>query len=134
MLLEHGLTVAVVDGENLELYRNAGTEAEPRLAPLAVPGIDARNHSGTGHRSSAGNHAGRLVAEDAHAVAVVSWLNGEVLAHRIDKLVVFAAPRTLGEMRRHYAKHTERAVIKEFAKDMVGTQPADLLAAMREFA
>lgn len=134
MLLSHGAVIALVDGANLEVYRNGGTDIEPRLEALPSPKLDVRNHSGAGHRSSAGNHADSLVAEDAHAAAVVDWLNGEVLGHRIENLVVFAAPRTLGEMRRHYHKLTERAVAKEIAKDMIGTQPADLIAALRENA
>lgn len=134
MLLSHGAIIAVVDGANLELFRNAGNEAEPELHALPVPKLDASDHSGVGHRSSAGNHADSLVSEDAHAAAVVGWLNDEVIGHRIESLVIFAAPRTLGEMRRHYHKQTEHVVVKEFAKDMIGSQPADLLAALRENA
>ncbi|MDE2563783.1 MAG: host attachment protein [Sphingomonadales bacterium] len=134
MLLSHGTVVALVDGKNFELYRNAGNEAEPVLEAMTSPKLDSHNHSGAGHHSSSGNHAGSLVAEDAHARAAVEWLNSQVLGHKIDNLVVFAAPRTLGEMRRHYHKQTERAVGKEVAKDMIGRQPADLLAALRENA
>lgn len=131
MLLPHGAIVALVDGEKLELYRNAGDEAEPELAPLAAPRLDSHNHSGAGHHSSAGNHADRQVAEDAHASAVAQWLNEQVLGHKIDRLVVFAAPRTLGELRRHYHKLTAQALLHEFDKDMVGRQPRDVLEAMR---
>ena len=132
MLLPHGAVIALVDGKNFELYRNAGDEAEPELAALESPKLDTSNHSGGGHHSSPGNHADRQVDEDAHANAAVHWLNSEVLGHRIDKLVVFAAPRTLGEMRRHYHKMTEQALLKEVAKDLVGRQVADILAALRE--
>lgn len=132
MLLAHGAIVALVDGKNLELHRNAGTEAAPALAPVAAPRLDARNHSGGSHHSSAGNHAGHLVEEDAHAIAVAEWLNGEVLGHRIDSLVVIAAPRTLGEMRRHYHKQTGRVIAAELAKDLIGKEPRDILDALRE--
>ena len=59
-------------------------------------------------------------------------LNNEVLGHRIENLVVFAAPRTLGEVRKHYHKQTERVVLKEYHKDMVGKPPAEIVAALRE--
>jgi len=131
MLLPHGTVIALVDGQNLELYRNAGNEAEPELAALDAPKLDSHNHSGSGHRSSPGNHADKQVSEDAHATAVVNWLNSQVLGHKIDKLVVFAPPRTLGELRRHYHKQTEAAVLKEFDKDLVGKQAGDILTALR---
>ena len=132
MLLPHGAVVALVDGKNFELYRNAGDEAEPELAALPAPKLDTHNHSGAGHRSSAGNHADHLVEEDAHAGAAVQWLNSEVLGHRIENLIVIAAPRTLGEMRRHYHKQTERVIMTEIAKDLIGKQPDDILGTLRE--
>lgn len=132
MLLPHGTVIAIVDGRNLELWRNAGDEAEPRLDQLPTPKLDTHNHSGASHHSSAGNHAGSQVAEDAHAIASAEWINAQVLGHKLDKLVVFAAPRTLGELRKHWHKQTERAVLKEVAKDMAGKAPGEILLALRE--
>ncbi len=132
MLLPHGTIVALADGERFELYRNAGNEAEPDLAAQSAPKLDTHNHSGGSHRSSTGNHADSLVGEDAHAAAVATWLNGQVLSHKIKDLVVIAPPRTLGELRKHYHKMTERAVIKELHKDLIGKQPGDILGALRE--
>jgi protein required for attachment to host cells len=132
MLLPHGAVIALIDGHNFELYRNAGNEAEPELAALPTPELDAHNHSGGSHRSSTGNHADSLVAEDAHAIAAVTWLNGQVLSHKLTDLVVVAPPRTLGELRKHYHKLTERALRKEVNKDLVGKSPETILAALRE--
>ncbi len=132
MLLPHGTVIALIDGRNFELYRNAGNEAEPDLAALPSPALDAHNHSGAGHRSSPGNHANSLVDEDAHANAAATWLNGEVLGHRIEQLVVIAPPRTLGELRRHYHQMTTRAVIRELDKDLIGKQADTIIAALRE--
>lgn len=132
MLLPHGTVIALIDGANFELYRNAGNEAEPELAALDAPTLDSHNHSGVGHRSSPGNHADRQVSEDAHALAAVEWLNGQVLAHKIEQLVVIASPRTLGEARKHYHKMTERTLIRELAKDLIGRPADDIVAALRE--
>lgn len=132
MLLPHGAVIALVDGHKFELYRNSGNEAEPHLDTLSVPTLDSHNHSGGSHRSSAGNHADKLVSEDAHASAVAGWLNAEVLAHRIGALVLIAPPRTLGELRKHYHKQTERALIREYHKDLVGRPVAEIVAALRE--
>ena len=134
MLLPHGTIVALVDGTRFELYRNAGNEAAPELTAMAAPKLDTHNHSGGGHHSSAGNHADSLVAEDAHAIAAVNWLNSQVLGHKIEHLAVIAAPRTLGEMRRHYHKQTELAILKEVPKDLAGKPAATILSALREKA
>lgn len=133
MLLPHGAVIVLVDGERCELYRNAGNETTPELAALPAVRLDEHNKgSGGRHYSSAGNPAESQQREDGHAAGVAAWLNGEVLAHRIDKLVIFAAPRTLGELRKHYHKMTEAALIKEYHKDLVGRPVAEIVAAMRE--
>jgi protein required for attachment to host cells len=132
MLLPHGTVIALVDGKTFELYRNAGTEAAPELAALAAPTLDSSNHSGGSHRSSTGNHADSLVNEDAHANAAAAWLNAQVLGHQIETLVIIAPPRTLGELRKHYHKQTEAALIKELAKDLIGQKADVIVAALRE--
>lgn len=132
MLLPHGCIIALVDGDSFDVYRNSGSEAEPQLLLLDPPQIQNEGHSGIGHRSSPGNHADRQVDEDAHARAATLWLNDQVLSHRIKDLVIMAAPRTLGEMRRHYHGKTREVLRKEFAKDLIGFQPQDVINALRE--
>ena len=132
MLLPHGAVIAVVDGQNFEIYRNVGDEGEPELSALPTPKLDAHNHSGGSHHSSAGNHAGNMENEDAHAAAAATWLNGQVLSQKLNDLVVIAPPRTLGELRKHYHKLTERALLKELHKDLIGKQPRDIVEALRE--
>jgi len=132
MLLPHGAVIALIDGHRFELYRNAGNEADPELTAIPSPQLDSANRSGGSHRSSAGNHADSLVAEDAHAIAAATWLNGQVLDHKIADLVIFAAPRTLGELRKHFHKLTAKALIGEVSKDLVGRKPAEIVAALRE--
>ena len=122
MLLPHATVIALADGRNFELWRNAGNEAAPRLEALGSPRLDAHDKSaGARHYSSAGNPTGHQLDEDAHAAAVAAWINGEVLGHRIEKLVVIAAPRTLGELRRHWHGQTSAALLAEVAKDLVGS-------------
>ncbi len=132
MLLPNGTMVAVIDGNAFELYRNTGTEGEPELTPEESPKLDASNHSAGSHHSSSGNPGGNQADEDAHAIAAVEWLNQQVLGHKLDDLVIFAAPRTLGELRKHYHKLTEQALLGEVNKSMTGRQPSDLLTALRE--
>ncbi|HET9628111.1 MAG TPA: host attachment protein [Novosphingobium sp.] len=131
MLLPHGTLIALVDGHNFQLFRNAGNEATPELDPLPSPKLDTHNHSGTSHHSRPGNHAASLVAEDAHALAAAIWLNQQALAGKITHLVVIAAPRTLGEMRQHYQKPLQQALMGELAKDLSGRKGPEILAALR---
>jgi protein required for attachment to host cells len=64
-------------------------------------------------------------------MAVTEWLNAEVLGHRIAHLVVIAAPRTLGEMRRHYHNQLQGVLIAELAKDLSGRSAPEIVAALR---
>jgi protein required for attachment to host cells len=132
MQLPHGTFIALVDGEKFELFRNAGNEADPSLSSIASPTLDVHNKGGgTRHHSSAANPTGNLLEEDAHAAAVVAWLDHEVLGHRIEHLAVIAAPRTLGEMRRHYSKQLEATLVLEVPKDLTGRSGQEIIAALR---
>ena len=131
MLLPHGTVIALVDGRNFRLFRNSGNEQAAELQALPDPGLDTRNHSGGSHHSRPGNHADTLAAEDAHAIAATEWLNSQVLGHRLEHLVIIAAPRTLGEMRRHYHKQLERILMGELAKDLSGRNGPEILAALK---
>ena len=64
------------------------------------------------------------------AVATAAWLNQEVLGRRIDDLVVVAAPKSLGELRKHYHKALQAKLLGELAKDLTGHSVADIEAAL----
>lgn len=131
MLLPHGAVIAVVDGQGWDLYRNAGNEAAPDLDSLATPELEEGNHSAVGHGASRSRPSPRQADEASHAVAVADWLNAQVLAHKIEHLVVIAPPKTLGEMRHHWSSQIQKVLMGEIAKDLIGRQPAELLAALR---
>ncbi|ANP45834.1 host attachment protein [Candidatus Viadribacter manganicus] len=131
MLLPHGAVVAVVDGEKLELYRNTGNEAAAELSRMDAPKLDEHNKgSGDRHITSSAN-PGHLLVEDAHAAAVVGWLNQAATKAEIKHLVVVAPPRTLGEMRRHYDKQLAAILVGEVHKELIGRGGADVLAALQ---
>lgn len=135
MLLPHGTVFALVDGEKFELYRNTGIEAEPCLEEIAVPELEATNYS-AGVREHdrisrfpgevAKNRVARL-DEAGHVAAVAQWLNAKVLAHEIDKLVVIAEPRALGELRRHYHKEVKRVLVAEVPKTLTGRPTTEIV-------
>ncbi|WJS99839.1 host attachment protein [Novosphingobium humi] len=126
MLLPHGTVIAVIDAHNFRLLRNIGDEANPELAEALAPRLDTHNHSGASHHGST-----VTMAHDAHAAAAVEWLAQEVQGHRIAHLVVIAAPRSLGELRKAYTKGIEQALLGELAKDLGEARGPEILAQLR---
>ena len=127
MQLPKGATVAVADGEKLNLFRNTGEEADPVLT--ALPGADvASGNKGSGgrHHSSSANHDHGQVEEDGFAAGIADLLNRQVLDGKIADLVVIAAPRTLGELRKHYHKKLSATLVGEIAKDLTGHAVHDI--------
>ena len=53
-------------------------------------------------------------------------LNKRVLDGKIEALIVIAAPRTLGELRRHYHKALAAVLVGEIAKELTGHSIADI--------
>jgi protein required for attachment to host cells len=124
MLIPHGTLVAVADGTKIELFHNDGDETDLKLSALPKPDIHAHGKdSGGHHRSSTAEHAKHLQEEDAFAAAVVGWLNHQTIGGKIEHLIVIAAPRALGEMRRHYHVTLKNRLLGELAKELTG-QPA----------
>ena len=118
MILPTGATVAVVDGEKLVMFRNSGRDSV-ELSALSSPEIEPGTAS-RGHRSSAGNPDDDTQAEDGFAGGVAALLNKQALEGQIDKLLVIAAPRTLGELRKHWHKALQEKLVGEIAKDLAG--------------
>jgi protein required for attachment to host cells len=139
MLLPHGTVFAVVDGEKFELYRNSGKEADPDLTSMDTPELEATNYSyGSRDHDKVSRFTGGApkdresqLEESAHVIAVADWLNNQVLTHKIEKLVVIADPRSLGEMRKRYHKQLEGVLVGELAKDLTGRRPDDIVKALR---
>ncbi|WP_439532553.1 host attachment family protein [Polymorphobacter sp.] len=131
MQLAHGAVVAVVDGEILNLYRNTGTEADLKLA--ALPAVDPsgdNKSAGSRHQSSSANPDASRLEEDSFAAAAAAMLNKQALENKFDQLVVIAAPKTLGELRKHWHKALEAKLAGELSKDLTGHSVADIEAAL----
>jgi protein required for attachment to host cells len=121
MLLPKGTTVAVADGEKFNLFRNSGDEANPTLTAMPEPDIESVNKgSGASHQSSSGNPDDSQAAEDGFAGGIADMLNKRVLDGEISDLVIIAAPRTLGELRKSYHKKLSEVLRGEISKDLTG--------------
>ncbi len=127
MLVPNGAIIAVADGEKLNFFRNSGDETDLKLTELNVGDIDTGNKSGGArHQSSAANPDASQAAEDSFAAGTADMLNRQVLSNKASDVVIIAAPRTLGELRKHYHKQLEAALIGEIAKDLTGHSVQDI--------
>ena len=127
MKLPKGAVVAVVDGERLVMFRNTG-DGEPQLSAIPTPAVDDAGSGSGGHRSSAANPDNDTQAEDGFANGVADVLNRWALSGKLDELVVIAAPKTLGELRKNWHKELQAKLIGEIDKDLTG-QSGDQIAA-----
>jgi protein required for attachment to host cells len=129
MILPNGALVAVVDGEQLVLFKNTG-HTDPVLTAMEVPAMPERVSGASAHRSSAANPDDDTQAEDGYAVGVAELLNNWALAGKFDGLLVIAAPRTLGELRKHWHKDLQAKLIGEINKDLTGRTTEEIAAAI----
>jgi len=132
MILPNGAIVAVVDGEKLVLFKNTGHETV-KLSALEAPLIPDRASGSPGHHSSEANPDNDTQAEDGFAVGVAGMLNQRALSGELNDLLVIAAPKTLGELRKHWHKALEAKLVGEIAKDLTG-HPTDAITAAIENA
>ncbi len=121
MLLPQGTIVAVADGEKFNLFQNTGDEANPALTALPEADVESVNKgSGASHQSSSSNPDESKAAEDGFAGGIADLLNKRVLDGKIADLVIIAAPRTLGELRKSYHKKLSEVLRGEISKDLTG--------------
>ncbi len=119
--------VAVADGEKLNLFRNAGDESSPKLTALPDADVSTDNKgSGGRHQSSSANPSDSQQDEDSFAAGTAEVLNRRVLDGKIASLIIVAAPRTLGELRKHYHKALSAVLVGEIPKDLTGHSVADV--------
>lgn len=130
--LKKGALVAVVDGEQLKLFKNAGDAGSLKLSETPSGDVSTENKgSGGRHASSSANPSDSQQDEDAFAAGAAEILNHKVMSGSVDELVVIAAPRTLGELRKHYHKTLSAKLIAEVSKDLTGHSVADIEKAVQ---
>ena len=131
MNLPNGAMVAVVDGEKLVLFKNTG-HSDVSLTAQPVPAIEERASGSAGRGSSDANPDNDTQAEDGFAMGVAEVLNKWVLNGKVDKLLVIAAPKTLGELRKHWHKELSSKLVGEIAKDLTGHSTDQIAAAIEK--
>lgn len=143
MEIAHGTLVMVADGAKLLLFRNKGDRKHAVLETVThkkqdnpathEQGTDTpgRTHSRMGASSSSYDETDwHQQAEDDFARHAAATLE-EMAAHAPDAgIIVIAAPRTLGELRKHYGRETAERLITELDKDLAGQTTDDVIAAI----
>ena len=131
MKLSNGALVAVVDGEKLALFKNTNA-SDIKLTPLETPAIADRVSGSAGRRSNEANPDNDTQAEDGFAMGVAEVLNKWVLNNKVEHLLVIAAPKTMGQLRKGWHKETAARVVGEIAKDLTGHSPDQIAAAIEK--
>ena len=131
MKLPKGALVAVVDGEKLALFENTGQQ-EVQLSARPTPTIADRASGAAGRISSEANPDNDTQAEDGFAMGVSEVLNKWVLTNKVDHLLVIAAPKTLGQLRKGWHKETQTKLVGEIAKDLTGHSTDQIAAAIEK--
>ena len=131
MQLPQNTVIAVADGEKLSLFQNEGDAANVKLRALPTADVDSSKiASGGRHSSSSANPDDSQQDEDGFGAGVTDMLNKQVLDGKIKSLVIIAAPRTLGEMRKSYHKSLSDILIGELDKDLTGHSLQDIEKAL----
>jgi len=131
MQMPHGTLIAVADGAHLELYRNAGQEAQAKLSAVPAPHLAPHgSDSGKRHRASSANPDHHLLEEDDFIAAIADWLNHQAIEGAIERLVIVAPPRALGELRHHYHPKLSEKILAEIDHDLVGRPVAEIESAL----
>ncbi len=145
MQIPHNAHVLVADGRKMLFFRNEGDADYPKLeveshreehnpkasdqgtdqpgrAFSGAQGGDPRS-GGLGATVGAGRSAYsdtdfHQLQEDRFAHEAAEMLKKRALANQIEKLIIVAPPKTLGELRKHYHKEVEARIAGEVAKDL----------------
>jgi protein required for attachment to host cells len=131
MKIPKGALVAVVDGEKIALFENTGQQ-DIQLSAKPTPTIEDRASGAAGRISSEANPDNDTQAEDGFAMGVADVLNKMVLTNKVEHLLVIAAPKTLGQLRKGWHKETEARLVGELAKDLTGHSIEQIAAAIEK--
>ena len=123
MKVPHMALVVLADGERCVLMRNTGQLFEPKLERVSELDLELTNFSaGVRHQDPAGQRAGSTdIDELAHGAAIAEWLNTQALRGGLEKVVIPADPKTLGQIRQHCHKELEDRIVGEVPKNLINS-------------
>ena len=63
-------------------------------------------------------------------MGVADVVNKMVLTHKVEHLLIIAAPKTMGQLRKGWHKETSARIVGEISKDLTGHSTDDIAAAI----
>lgn len=131
--------ILVADGRKILFLRNHGDAAQLDLRTEAhdqradAKDSDMKTDSAGSMKQSCSFGRPAYEETDYHQQAEDQWakdaadmLNRRALARDYEALVVVAPPKTLGELRKHFHKETEKRIVATFNKEMTDRPLADI--------
>ena len=124
--------VLVTDGRKRLFFRNEGDALAPNLVVVSAaednnPKTREQVTDSAGRASSAVSGGGSLPSADAHeieeqrfAAETAQELNRAAQAGEFENLILFAPPKTLGQLRKTIDRDVQRKMLREIAKDVTG--------------
>jgi len=130
--LRHGTWIAIADGAKALVLRNDGEADAPnfsvvdvftnsesaRTSDLGTDRPGRTRQSAATARASVGQTDWHEIGEHRFAANFAKTLKRHCEAGDFSRLVVVAPPRTLADLRKHYSKRVQDAIIAEIDKDL----------------
>ena len=133
MRVPHDSYVLVADGAKMLFFRNEGDAENINLKVVAAeqqadPADRDIKRDQAGQKPAGAGYGGSTAnepdyhqqAEDQFASDAAQRINRAALANAFESLIIIAAPKTLGALRKHYHKQVEAKITAEIAKDLTG--------------
>ncbi|UZK66557.1 host attachment family protein [Sphingomonas sp. M1-B02] len=130
MQVPHDAVVMVVDGRKMLFLRNAGDAEFPNLQvedkEVQDNPKDSDQKTDTAGQASSttmgtmGETDFHQQEEDRFAAEAAEMLKKRALNNDFESLIIVAAPRTLGELRKHYHVSVSQRLAGEISKDLTG--------------
>jgi protein required for attachment to host cells len=133
--------VLIADGEKAIILRNTDNDARPSLQVINVSEIDnppaheqAANRPGRMNDGKAGGVRKSAFEEtDFHRLEKTLFardtakrMNKAAAANAFDRLLIFAPPATLGELRAHYTPDLGKRLVAEIDRDLTKHPVAEI--------
>lgn len=146
MRIKNGTLIFVANGAKMRILRNEGGVDDISLAEVLTQEIEnppsrdhgtdspGRTHSRMGaRRSSYSETDWHQQAEDEFAKHAAEALERAAEKHADAEIVIAAAPRTLGELRKHYGSGTTSRLFGEIDKDLTNMDLAGIARLLDEY-
>ncbi|MGK2910145.1 MAG: host attachment family protein [Sphingobium sp.] len=145
MELVHNALVVVADGRKMLFFRNEGDAVYPNLVveygeEQSNPADRDQKTDAQGQRPSSATPGQEGTAEtdyhqqaeDIFAAHAAEELKARALRNEYSDLIIVAAPKVLGVMRKHYHKEVSSRLRGEVAKDLTGHTPDKIEALLKD--